>query len=183
MLTKLNTNILAVGLLLILLITRGSHFGSASLLPDASIACFFMLGALHARLRWILISILLAVAIDLVVTRWLIVSDYCMSPGYWALIPIYGMIWMFGRSVGNKKHVSTWQILSRAWLATSLAFVLSNLAWYAYSDKVAMMSLSDFSLAVAKYYVPYTGFSLFYVLLAYGMLRLASTIKAQSVNA
>ena len=102
-------------LLALIFITRASHFGNASLLPDASIACFFLLGALNARIRWMLLAVLIAVAIDLIVTRFMIVSDYCMSPGYWGLIPIYGMVWWLGRRIHNL-HRLAFENLLGAWL-------------------------------------------------------------------
>ena len=166
-------------LLALIFITRASHFGNASLLPDASIACFFLLGALNARIRWMLLAILIAVAIDLIVTRLMIVSDYCMSPGYWGLIPIYGMVWWLGRRIHNLQgsHLKTY--LAHGWIATTLAFILSNAVWYVFSDKVNMMNVSDFSFAVAKYYLPYTGFTMFYLAACYAVMQFAASLKSQ----
>lgn len=179
MFAKLNSNLVAYALIALLVITRASHFGNASLLPDASIACFFLLGALNARIRWMLLAILIAVAIDLIVTRLMIVSDYCMSPGYWGLIPIYGMVWWLGRRIHHLQgsHLKTY--FSHGWIATTLAFILSNAVWYVFSDKVNMMNVSDFSFAVAKYYLPYTGFTMFYLAASYAVMQFAASLKSQ----
>jgi hypothetical protein len=163
MFAKLNSNILGCLLLALLLITRASHFGTSALLPDASIACFFLLGAYSAKARWFVLALILAVAIDLVVTRLMIVSDYCMSPGYWGLILVYGMVWMIGRRLNGKEDIKLTSLIIYGGLASTLAFILSNAFWYAFSDKVANMSLANFSHAVSQYFVPYLGFSLFYI--------------------
>ena len=166
-------------ILLLMLMTRASHFGNASLLPDASIACFFLLGALNARIRWMLLAVLIAVAIDLIVTRFMIVSDYCMSPGYWGLIPIYGMVWWLGRRTHHLQGSYLKTYFSHGWIATTLAFILSNAVWYVFSDKVNMMNVSDFSFAVAKYYLPYTGFTMFYLAACYAVMQFAASLKSQ----
>lgn len=178
MFAKLNSNVIIFALITLLIITRASHFGNASLLPDASIACFFLLGALNARIRWMLLAILIAVAIDLIVTRLMIVSDYCMSPGYWGLIPIYGMVWWLGRRIHHWQNPHLKGYFLQGWLATSLAFIFSNAVWYVFSDKVSLMSIGDFSIAVAKYYLPYTGFTMFYLAISYAILQFITSLKS-----
>jgi hypothetical protein len=164
MFAKLNSNVLACLLLALLLITRASHFGTSSLLPDASIACFFLLGAYSSKVRWFVLALILAVAIDLVVTRLMIVSDYCMSPGYWGLILVYGMVWMIGRRLVLEFNASLFKMTAYGALASSLAFISSNIFWYLFSDKVGNMQLSSFTVAVAKYYLPYVSVTLFYII-------------------
>ncbi len=181
MLAKIqDQKIFLFGILALLMITRASHFGNASLLPDASIACFFLLGAMHARLRWVLLASLIAVAIDLLVTRLMIVSDYCMSPAYWGLLPIYALVWWLGRRLGNNLKLSLKNFILFGWFSASIAFFLSNAIWYPFSEQVNKMSLADFSSAVSQYYLPYTAYSVFYIIAAYAILFVHSHMK--SVN-
>lgn len=182
MFAKLNSNVLACLLLALLLITRASHFGTSSLLPDASIACFFLLGAYSAKARWFVMALILAVAIDLVVTRLMIVSDYCMSPGYWGLILVYGMVWMIGRGVALQSNPSLFKLSTYGALASSLAFISSNAFWYLFSDKVEDMSFITFSVAVAKYYLPYVSVTLFYII-AFSVLSVVfKNLKLKAIN-
>ncbi|HRN61656.1 MAG TPA: hypothetical protein PK743_08880 [Luteimonas sp.] len=78
--------------------TRLHHFG---LVPDASWAVFFIGGFyLHRWTRWAFpLLMALAVLVDWIVIRgqgldfW---SHYCVSPGYWALVPAYLSLWAGG---------------------------------------------------------------------------------------
>lgn len=78
--------------------TRLNHFG---LVPDASWAVFFVAGFyLRGSVRWAFPALMvLAVAVDYVVITgsgqsfW---SHYCMSPGYWFLVPAHASMWLGG---------------------------------------------------------------------------------------
>jgi hypothetical protein len=51
--------------------------------------------------------------------------------------------------------------------------VLSNAFWYGFSDKVATMPVVAFAEAIGQYYLPYVGYTLMYLGLAwvaYGFL-------------
>ena len=78
--------------------TRMNHFGA---MPDASWAVFFLGGAWLARdTRWAFPALMaLAVLVDYLVIRaagldfW---SHYCVSPGYWFLLPAHLSLWAGG---------------------------------------------------------------------------------------
>ncbi len=78
--------------------TRFSHFGP---LPDASWAVFFAAGFyLTAQWRWAFPALMaIAVAVDWAVIAgsgqsfW---SHYCVSPGYWFLLPAHAAMWLGG---------------------------------------------------------------------------------------
>lgn len=85
-------------LVLLMLGTRINHFAP---IPDASWAVFFI-GGFHLRswTRWAFpLLMVLAVAID-----WAVISSqgmdfwghYCVSSGYWALVPAYFAMWAGG---------------------------------------------------------------------------------------
>ena len=85
-------------LVLLMLGTRINHFAP---IPDASWAVFFI-GGFHLRIlsRWAFrFLMVLAVAID-----WAVISNqgmnfwghYCVSSGYWALVPAYFAMWAGG---------------------------------------------------------------------------------------
>ncbi len=78
--------------------TRLHHFGAV---PDASWAVFFVGGFyLHRWTRWAF-PLLMALA---VVVDWIVISGqginfwthYCVSPGYWALVPAHLAMWAGG---------------------------------------------------------------------------------------
>ena len=85
-------------LVLLMLGTRINHFAP---IPDASWAVFFIGGFyLRGWTRWVFpLLMVLAVAID-----WAVISGqgmdfwghYCVSSGYWALVPAYFAMWAGG---------------------------------------------------------------------------------------
>jgi len=89
---------LLVGLALaaLLAMTRGQHFASVNL-PSASWAVFFLAGVL-VRPKWVFPALFLeASLLDFAAIQWAGVSNWCMSPAYWMLVPAYGSLWLGGR--------------------------------------------------------------------------------------
>ena len=151
-----------------ILLTRTSHFGTAFLLPDATLAALFLIGMLMQKVRWLAIAILVAYAVDFYVLGFVGISDYWMSLGYWGLIPTYAIVWGIGRHIAKQEEPFALSVfVPAAWLAASLAFVLSNAFWYAFSDKVNMLTAVEFSARIAEYYTPYCSYTELYLGLAW----------------
>jgi hypothetical protein len=159
---------LAIGLLAVIVLTRTQHFGSAVYLPDATLAVLFLGGLLVARSGWLGLALLVAFGMDAYALGWKGVSDYCMSPGYWGLIPTYALVWGAGRWLAKReKPFAVLPYALFGWAAASTAFVLSNAFWYGFSDKVATMPVVAFAEAIGQYYLPYVGYTLMYLGLAW----------------
>lgn len=175
---------LAIGLLAVIVLTRTQHFGSAVFLPDATLAVMFLGGLLIARNGWIGIALLVTFGMDAYALGWKGVSDYCMSPGYWGLIPTYLMVWGTGKLLSKlDQPFAAVRYSLIGWAAASLAFVLSNAFWYGFSDQVAAVSVVAFSQSVAKYYLPYIGYTLMYLGVAWvAYAFLASGLLAQKTS-
>jgi hypothetical protein len=115
-------------LALVMAATRTHHF---DVLPDASWAVFFLAGFwLRGWGRWAFpILMAEAVLVDyLVITHmgisfW---SHYCVSAGYWFLIPAYGALWLGGSWLA--KHQKGLR-LSTLGLAVVALFVSENLCY------------------------------------------------------
>lgn len=165
---------------LAILLTRSSHFGTSVALPDATLAVLFLGGLLRFNLRWLVGTIALAFAIDFYAVGIAGVSDYCMSLGYWGLIPTYAMVWAIGRFTSKRERPYTLTILAPAALTSAaLAFVVSNAFWYAFSDKVSTLSIYQFSQAVAQYFMPYIGYTMFYLAATYLISVAINSITAK----
>ena len=159
-----NLTLIGIALVALILLTRTSHFGTSVLLPDATIAALFLTGIFMKKLRWLAISIVVAFAVDFYALGFAGVSDYCMSLGYWGLIPTYAMVWGAGRYIAKQDHPFALTVfVPAALLSTSLAFILSNAFWYAFSDKVNTLTVMEFSQRVAHYYTPYLSYTIFYI--------------------
>lgn len=122
-------------------VTRFNHFGSAISLPDASLAVFFLVGLYLVRFGWASAAaffalILGAGLVDYYATSVQGVSDWCITPAYLCLVTVYGGLWLVGRWFAfrhtmDRKWVAG--LALTAWAAISLAFLISNAAFYVYS--------------------------------------------------
>jgi hypothetical protein len=168
------------GLIGLILLTRTNHFGDNVYLPDATLAVLFLGGLLIARTSWLALAIIVAFGMDAYALGYKGVSDYCMSLGYWGLIPTYAVVWGAGRwLVKQQQPFAAVPYALTAWAASSVAFVLSNAFWYVFSDKVNTLSVIEFSQRVAQYYTPYVGFCLMYVGAAWLVLKGIKLFSAQ----
>ena len=86
------------GLALVMIATRANHFAA---IPDASWAVFFV-GGFYLR-QWTKWAFPLLMALAVVID-WAVItsqginfwSHYCVSPGYWMLVPAYFSLWAGG---------------------------------------------------------------------------------------
>ena len=191
------TRTIAIFILLAALMaaTRFSHFGSAVSLPDASYAVFF-LGGLYlsrfARVSVAVFSVLIIEAglIDYYATSVQGISDWCMSPAYWFLIPTYGSLWLVGRWFASRNAMQEHSLEGKAliglgmaaWVGSSFAFVFSNATFYLFSGRFAEMSAAEYASRVAQYYVSYVSMALLYIACAVAIHMAAEIIGKQRVH-
>jgi hypothetical protein len=179
--TKQNSTWLALVLLAVILLTRTNHFGSHVDLPDASLAVLFFGGLMAMNSRWFALAIVAAFGMDFYALGFAGVADYCMSLGYWGLIPTYAVIWGAGRWLAKQaKPFALARFVATASLAVSVAFVMSNAFWYVFSDKVATLSISEFSQRVAQYYTPYLSYALMYLGFAWVIHAVVKSLALKS---
>ena len=171
--------------------TRFSHFGSAAALPDASLAIFFLCGLFLARFeRAALVTfaalIVEAVAIDCYATGIQGVSDWCLTPAYWFLVPTYGGLWLAGRWFASHNALQGRGLLLLvpfAWAANSLAFGFSNVTFYLFSGHFADMSAAEYAGSVAQYYVSYVSVAMLYIACAVAIGMLAGILRRAQLHA
>lgn len=151
---------LLIGLALVALMaaTRMHHFGTSLHLPDASLAVFLLAGFFIASPLLFAGLLVEAGALDYVAITHLGVSDYCVTPAYWFLIPTYAVLWYAGRFLArshqyNLRSLGIFAAVSFA--AVSVAFLISSGAFYLFSGYFAEMSLGQYIDRVTQYYVPY----------------------------
>lgn len=175
--TQSRTMTIFASLAVLMAATRFNHFGSAISLPDASLAIFFMGGLYLARparasIAAFIALILGAGLVDYYATAIQGVSDWCMTPAYWFLIPTYGSLWLAGRWFALRHAIEgrglVWLALT-AWAAISFAFVFSNAAFYLFSEYFAGMGAVEYATRVAHYYGSYVSAALLYIACAVGI--------------
>ena len=161
-------------LVLLMAVTRGSHFGSSSYLPDATLAVFLLAGFFLARLSWVALLafgllLLEAGGIDYYAINVAGVSDWCVTPAYWFLIPTYASMWLGGRWFAARQQ-NSWRHLALfggvSVLATMFAFLISNGSFYLLSGRYSEMGVAEYAGSMAQYFLPYMTGSLIYLALA-----------------
>ena len=178
-------------LVLLMAATRGSHFGSAINLPDATLAIFLVAGFMLPRfsltaLAAFIFLLLEAGGLDYYAIVYQGVSDYCVSPGYWFLIPTYASMWFAGHWFASRRQNNLNSLALFAgvsWLASSVAFLISNGAFYALSGRFSDMSVTEYAARVAKYYPPYVSGSMLYLALAAVIYVSLKTLHKSSAGA
>jgi len=170
--------------------TRFEHFGSAVSLPDASLAVFFLGGmylsrSVRASIVAFALVILEAGLIDYYATAMQGVSDWCMTPAYWFLIPTYGSQWLAGRWFVLRYALEGRGLIRFAlvaWAACSFAFMFSNATFYLFSEHFSDMSAAEYVSRVVKYYGSYVSVALLYISCAVALHILFELISKQRAH-
>lgn len=151
---------LQIGIALVALMaaTRMHHFGTALHLPDASLAIFIIAGFFIASPAFFAVLFLEAVVIDYLAITQFGVSDFCVTPAYWGLIPTYLVLWFAGRfyaRIAQNTLRSLGVFAAISFVALSIAFLISNGSFYAFSGRFPDLNFSEYAVRVAQYYTPY----------------------------
>ncbi|WP_421683821.1 hypothetical protein HKW98_05035 [Stutzerimonas urumqiensis] len=175
---------LAIGLALaaLMAMTRGQHAISVDSLPSASWAVFFLAG-LFLRPRWTFAGFfVLASLLDFGSMAAGTVSDWCLSPAYWALVPAYGSLWFAGRLFAAQRLEG---LAGIAGLAATLAvvamvaYVFSGGGFYFFSGHYPDADLAGFLPRIAEYYPRYLSVMAMYVALAALLHSLAGALVVE----
>lgn len=178
------------GLILAMAATRYNHFGSAVSLPDASYAIFFLCGlylARFARASMVVFVALLLEAglVDYYATSVQGISDWCMTPAYWFLIPTYASLWFAGHWFATRHSMEGKGLVGlalTAWAAGSFAFLFSNTSFYVFSGRFNDMTAMEYAARVAQYYGSYVSVVLFYVACAVAIHMALNIISKESAH-
>jgi len=147
--------IIGAALVLLLIVTRGHHFGSLHNLPSASTAVFLLAG-LYLRPLWVFPALLaVAGSLDFAAVTWGGVSNFCVSPSYPLLIPAYAALWFAGRWYA-KRYCFEWRTLLPLIAATLVGAVgcelFSSGGFYFFSGRFVDTTLVEFGGRFAKYF-------------------------------
>ncbi|WP_339463535.1 hypothetical protein [Pseudomonas sp. EA_105y_Pfl2_R69] len=161
---------LAIGLTLALLMamTRGQHFATVNL-PSASWAVFFLAGVL-LRPRWVFPALFIeASLLDFAAVQWSGISDWCLSPAYWMLLPAYGSLWLGGRLYAGwqRDNLSSLALLmATVMIAALVCYLFSGGGFLYFSGRYPEPSLALLAERIGVYYPRYLASLALYVGLA-----------------
>jgi hypothetical protein len=170
--------VVGIALVLLMVCTRGQHFATVHALPSASWAVFFLCGALLSA-RWMFV-LLFAVASILDFGSYALgnISDWCLSPAYWALVPAYGTLWFAGRFYA-RMHREQWstapKLAAVLVLAAFATYLISGGCYYAFSGHY-VPTFAGFMPRIAQFYPRALGTLAGYVGVAFALLALVRQV-------
>jgi len=157
-------------LALVMAATRLHHFDA---IPDASWGVFFLAGFwLRGSARWAFPLLMAeAVLVDFFaitsqgLSFW---SHYCVSPGYWFLVPSYFALWLGGSWLARHQaglRASTLALAALALLVSeAVCYALSNASFYWLSPTTAAArSIDGWLVNLGDWYLPFLGTTALYV--------------------
>ncbi len=179
---------LLAGLALVMVATRFNHFGA---IPDASWAVFFV-GGFYLR-QWTKWAFPLLMALAVVVD-WAVItsqginfwSHYCVSPGYWMLVPAYFSLWAGGLWVAKQEGDAGARIgkLALAMVASVAACQLfAQGGFYWLSDVVVDKTVAGWARNYMDWVGPYLMTTAMYVGGALALHLTAHALRGQRTQA
>ena len=135
---------IAIAIAFAMLLTRGSHVLTHVSLPDASLALFLLGGLLLKRWAWFAAFFGLATFIDFGAAALDPLQGFCLTNGYWGLIPSYAALWFGGLWLAKQKNpfaALPFALVSLS--ATFIAFVVSTQTYYLFSGRFPAQGLIE----------------------------------------
>ena len=162
-----------------MLLTRGSHVLTNFALPDASITLFLLGGLLLRRAGWFVAFLVLATVIDFGAAAFDPAQGFCLTNGYWGLIPSYAAMWLGGLWLSKQKDAfAPLQYSLVSLLTTFIAFIISTQTYYLYSGRFPNNGVLH-TLQYGWNYLPsWMGFSAMYFAFVWLAVALLRSIKA-----
>ena len=192
MLQKLNgqsfnfkTLLIAMAIAFFMLLTRGSHVLTHVSLPDASIVLFLLGGLFLKRTGWFIAFFILATVIDFGAAAFDPAQGFCLTNGYWGLIPAYGVMWLGGLWLSKQTKAFNTLPYALVGLSTSfLAFVISTQTYYLFSGRFPAQGVIESMKHGWTYLASWMGYAAFYFtsvwLIAYVASHLTQSKMANS---
>ncbi len=146
----------------LMLLTRGSHVLTHVSLPDASLALLLIGGLYLRKAIWFGFFIVLATLIDFGAAAVDSIQAFCLTPGYWGMLPTYALMWLGGVWLSTQTNLNFFKFSLVSLLATFLAFVISTQTYYLFSGRFPAEGLISALQHGWEYLPSYVGFILMY---------------------
>ena len=173
--------LIAAAIAFFMLLTRGSHVLTHVSLPDASLVLFLLGGLLLKRAGWFAAFFGLATVIDFGAAAFDPAQGFCLTNGYWGLIPAYGAMWLGGLWLSKQqdafanKNIVTYSLVSLA--ATFVAFVISTQTYYLFSGRFPAQGMIEAMKHGWEYLPSWMGFSAMYFAVVWLSVALWRSVK------
>jgi hypothetical protein len=170
--------LIAAAIAFFMLLTRGSHVLTSVSLPDASIVLFLLGGLWLKRLAWFAVFFVLATVIDFGAAAFDPAQGFCLTNGYWGLIPAYGAMWLGGLWLGKQKDAfSVIPYATMAALTSLVAFVISTQTYYLFSGRFPAQGVIESMKHGWNYLPSWIGFAAMYFAIVWLSIAVLRSIK------
>ena len=165
---------IAVAIAFFMLLTRGSHVLTSVALPDASLALLLIGGLYLRKAAWLALFVVLATAIDFGAAAIDSLRAFCLTVGYWGMLPTYAAMWLAGVWLGKQANsFNAIKFTLAALVSTFTAFVISTQTYYLFSGRFPNNGVIETIQYGWNYLPSYMGFTAMY-LIGFWLLAKAS---------
>jgi hypothetical protein len=155
---------LTLVILFLMIITRGNHVTTLYALPDASLALFLIGGIYLKSIRFFIALFLFGLFIDFGASALDPKLGFCLTKGYWGLVPAYAILWVCGYFLNKRKYLQKLSIfIPYVSVAVVLAFFISTQTYYLFSGRFGSPSLAESILHGWEYLPQYFISSFIYI--------------------
>lgn len=177
--------IIAAAIAFFMLLTRGSHVLTSVSLPDASLALLLIGGLYLRKAVWFALFVVLATAIDFGAAAIDSIQAFCLTDGYWGMLPAYAVMWLAGVWLSKRADsTDAAKYTAASIVSTFAAFVISTQTYYIFSGRFPDAGIVESMQHGWEYLPSYMGFTAMYLVAFWAFTKalpkLHNTIKASS---
>jgi hypothetical protein len=186
-LSSQKTIVIAAAIAFLMLLTRGSHVLTSVSLPDASLALLLIGGLYLRKAIWFVLLVILATAIDFGAAAIDSFQAFCLTDGYWGMLPSYAVMWLAGVWLGKQaNYLDVFKYAFAGLASTFAAFVISTQTYYIFSGRFPDAGIVESMQHGWEYLPSYMGFTAIYLVgfwfAAKAWAKLSATEKTLSRN-
>ena len=169
---------IAAALAFFMLLTRGSHVLTHVALPDASLALLLIGGLYLRKAGWLAFFVVLATAIDFSAAAIDSLQAFCLTVGYWGMLPTYAAMWLAGAWLGKQSNrLDAVKFSLAALVATFTAFVISTQTYYLFSGRFPNHGLMETMQYGWNYLPSYLGYTAMYLVGVWALAKASSKLN------
>jgi ABC-type transport system involved in multi-copper enzyme maturation permease subunit len=169
---------IAAALAFFMLLTRGSHVLTHVALPDASLALLLIGGLYLRKTVWLVGFVMLATGIDFSAAAIDSLQAYCLTIGYWGMLPTYAAMWLAGVWLGKQSNgLDALKFSLAAVVSTLVAFVISTQTYYLFSGRFPNHGLVETMQYGWNYLPSYLAYTAMYLVGFWALAKASSKLN------
>jgi hypothetical protein len=169
---------IAAALAFFMLLTRGSHVLTHVALPDASLALLLIGGLYLRKAVWLVGFVMLATGIDFSAAAIDSLQAYCLTIGYWGMLPTYAAMWLAGVWLDKQSNgLDALKFSLAAVVSTLAAFVISTQTYYLFSGRFPNHGLVETMQYGWNYLPSYLAYTAMYLVGFWALAKASSKLN------